>query len=159
MAHLTQCLVESEEKAQEFKYEIKIHLGAKRDLAKENRVLRQQLEAADRELARARERAVPPERVVVTGKGRCFHHEGCHHIYRNYNQTHIYNICNHCRAMFQQMMRRHLRVPNFTVPRRVRMELWRAFTDAHAFTVSKLVSLEFSSRLHRTADLRRGDET
>ena len=27
------------------------------------------------------------------------------------------------------------------------------------FTVSKLVSHEFSSRLHRTADLRRGDET
>ena len=102
VAHLTQCLVESEEKAQEFKYEIKIHLGAKRDLAKENRVLRQQLEAADRELIRARERAVPPERVVVTGKGRCFHHEGCHHIYRNYNQTHIYNICNHCRAMFNR---------------------------------------------------------
>ena len=90
VAHLTQCLVGSEEKAQEFKYEIKIHLGAKRDLAKENRNLRQQLEAADRELTRARERAVPPERVVVTGKGRCFHHViGCHHIYRNYNQTHI----------------------------------------------------------------------
>ena len=100
VAHLTQCLVESEEKAQEFKYEIKIHLGAKRDLAKENRVLRQQLEAADRELTRARERARPPERVVVTGKGRCFHHEGCHHIYRNYNQTHVYNVCSHCRAMF-----------------------------------------------------------
>ena len=100
VAHLTQCLVESEEKAQEFKYEIKIHLGAKRDLAKENRVLRQQLDSADRELTRARERARPPERVVVTGKGRCFHHEGCHHIYRNYNQTHVYNVCSHCRGMF-----------------------------------------------------------
>eukprot|EP00439_Symbiodinium_sp_Y106_P024509 s8988_g3.t1 len=50
--HLGQCLLESENKALEYKHETKIHIGAKRDLSKEIVGLKRQLEAADRELAR-----------------------------------------------------------------------------------------------------------
>ena len=50
-------------------------------------------------LSEQRNQAVPPC-VVVTSRGKCYHHEGCHHVYQNYNQNDIYKVCSHCKDMF-----------------------------------------------------------
>ncbi|CAE7949425.1 unnamed protein product, partial [Symbiodinium sp. KB8] len=78
--HLRQYLVE-EEKGQEYKYVIKMHVSAKRDLSREIGQLRTQLQASYREFMQARERMAPPGNIVVMGRGRDNHHEGCRDMF------------------------------------------------------------------------------
>ena len=89
--HLRQYLVE-EEKGQEYKYVIKMHVSAKRDLSREIGQLRTQLQASYREFMQARERMAPPGNIVVMGRGRDNHHEGCLHVSRTYNQINVFSM-------------------------------------------------------------------
>ena len=69
-----------------------------RDLARQLEQARRQNRALETELIRARERAGPPAQVVITGRGRCFHHENCH-VHQN-NPNKVLTPCSYCQHMF-----------------------------------------------------------
>ena len=98
--HLRECIVSSEDKALQFASAERLQIGAKREMAHEIRGLQTRVQALERELVAARAATGPPAAVYYTsGRGRCYHHESCHHV-RNNNGRHQLLACTQCRMHF-----------------------------------------------------------
>ena len=98
--HLRECIVSSEDKALQFASAERLQIGAKRVMAHEIRGLQTRVQALERELVAARAATGPPAAVYYTSeRGRCYHHESCHHV-RNNNGRHQLLACTQCRMRF-----------------------------------------------------------